>query len=99
MQHTGKSYDRMAWLYDAAAHLYSGGQIHALKTSQIGELQPGNRVLYAGVGGGEDAVLAAKNHVILTVLDSSPLMLEQAARKFRAAGAQKSIEIICSDVL
>lgn len=99
MQHTGKSYDRLAWLYDAVAHLYSGGQIHALKNSQIGELQPGNRVLYAGVGGGEDAVLAAKHHVILTVLDSSPVMLERAARKFRAAGAQDAIEIVCSDVL
>ena len=52
MQHTGKSYDRLSWLYDAAAQLYSGGQIQALKTFQIGELQPGDRVLYAGVGGG-----------------------------------------------
>jgi len=89
----------MAWFYDAVAHLFSGGQIYALKTSQIGELQPGKRVLYAGVGGGEDAVLAAKRDAIVTVVDLSPLMLERAARKFRAAGAQDSIEIICSDVL
>ena len=97
--HTGKSYDRLAWLYDAAAHLYSGGQIHALKTFQMGELQSGNRVLYVGVGGGEDAVLAANRRVVLTVLDASPLMLERAALKFRAAGVQDSIEIICADVL
>jgi len=99
MQHTGKSYDRLSWLYDAAAQLYSGGQIQALKTFQIGELQPGDRVLYAGVGGGEDAVLAANRHVALTVLDTSPLMLERAARKFRAAGVEDSIEVICADVL
>jgi demethylmenaquinone methyltransferase/2-methoxy-6-polyprenyl-1,4-benzoquinol methylase len=99
MQHSGKSYDRLAWLYDAAAQLYSGGQIQALKSFQIDELQPGDRVLYAGVGGGEDAVLAAKRHVILTLLDTSPLMLERAASKFRAAGIEGSIEVICSDVL
>ncbi|KAB2942276.1 MAG: methyltransferase domain-containing protein [Hyphomicrobium sp.] len=99
MQHSGESYDRLAWLYDAAANLYSGGQIHALKASQISELQPGGRILYAGVGGGEDAVLAANHHVALTVLDASPAMLERAAVKFRAAGAEDSIEVICSDVL
>lgn len=99
MQRTDKSYNRLARLYDAASHLYSGGQIHALKASQIGELQPGQRILYAGVGGGEDAVLAAKHDVSLTVLDTSPGMLERAAVKFRAAGVQHSIEVICSDVL
>jgi demethylphylloquinol methyltransferase len=99
MQHSGKSYDRLAWLYDAAAHAYSGGQIHALKAAQIGELQPGHRILYAGVGAGEDAVLAAEHDVMLTVLDASQLMLERAATKFRAAGVQDSIEIICADVL
>ena len=99
MQHTGESYDRLTWLYDAVAQLYSGGQIQALKSFQIGELQPGDRVLYAGVGGGEDAVLAATRHVALTVLDASPVMLERAALKFQAAGVEDAIEVICSDVL
>src|SRR5438552_4018175 len=99
MQHTEMSYDRLAWLYDALAHLYSGGQIYALKTSQAGELCPSDRVLYVGVGGGADAILAARHHASVTILDLSPLMLERAARKFRAAGLQDSVEIICSDVL
>jgi demethylmenaquinone methyltransferase/2-methoxy-6-polyprenyl-1,4-benzoquinol methylase len=99
MQHSGKSYDRLAWLYDAAAHAYSGGQIHALKTFQIGELQAGQRILYAGVGDGEDAVLAANRRVKLTLLDASPLMLERAKRKFEAAGNDGTVEFICSDVL
>ena len=99
MQNTGKSYDRLARLYDAAAHLYSGGQIRALKASQIGELQAGQRILYAGVGDGEDAVLAANRRVTLTLLDLSPLMLERAAGKFQAADAEGCLEIICSDVL
>ncbi|MBZ0209690.1 MAG: class I SAM-dependent methyltransferase [Hyphomicrobium sp.] len=99
MQHSGKSYDRLARFYDAVSHFYSGGQIHALKASQIDELQPGSRILYAGVGGGEDALLAAERGVMLTILDASPLMLERAARKFRAARVYDHIEIICSDVL
>jgi demethylphylloquinol methyltransferase len=98
MADRGKSYDRVAKLYDAAAHLYSGGQIRALKAWQVGELQPGQRILYAGVGDGEDAVLAAGRKVTLTLLDLSPGMLERASRKFQAADAG-SIEIVCADVL
>ena len=99
MRGAGESYDRLAWLYDALAHAYSAGKIKALKAAQISELKPGERVLYVGVGGGEDAVLAAQRGVALTVLDISPMMLEHAARKFRAAGVEGSIEMICADVL
>jgi ubiquinone/menaquinone biosynthesis C-methylase UbiE len=99
MRDRGKSYDRLARLYDAAAHLYSGGQIRALKASQIGALQPGQRILYAGVGDGEDAVLAANRRVSLTLLDLSQGMLDRAARKFHAADTPDAIEMICADVL
>jgi ubiquinone/menaquinone biosynthesis C-methylase UbiE len=99
MADRGKSYDRVAKLYDTAAHLYSGGQIRALKASQIGELQAGQRILYAGVGDGEDAVLAASRQVTLTLLDLSQGMLDRAAGKFQAADAQGCLEIICQDVL
>lgn len=95
----GKSYDRLTKLYDAAAHLYSRGRIRALKASQIGELQPGQRVLYAGVGDGEDAVLAANRQVTLTLLDLSQGMLDRAAGKFQAVDAEGCIELICTDVL
>jgi demethylmenaquinone methyltransferase/2-methoxy-6-polyprenyl-1,4-benzoquinol methylase len=99
MNDKGKSYDRVARLYDVAAHLYSGGKIRALKASQIGELQPGQRILYAGVGDGEDAVLAANRQVTLTLLDLSQGMLDRAAGKFQAADAEGCLEIICADVL
>jgi demethylphylloquinol methyltransferase len=95
----GKSYDRLTKLYDAAAHLYSRGRIRALKASQIGELQPGQRILYAGVGDGEDAVLAANRQVTLTLLDLSQGMLDRAAGKFQAVDAEGCIELICADVL
>jgi demethylphylloquinol methyltransferase len=99
MADRGKSYDRLAKFYDAAAHLYSGGQIRALKLSQIAELQPGQRILYAGVGDGEDAVLAANRQVTLTLLDLSQGMLDRAADKFQSVGAEGCLELICADVL
>jgi demethylphylloquinol methyltransferase len=99
MTDRGKSYDRVAKLYDTAAHIYSGGKIRALKASQVGEFQSGQRVLYAGVGDGEDAVLAADRQVTLTLLDLSRGMLERAAAKFRVAEADGCPELICSDVL
>jgi len=99
MADRGKSYDRVAKLYDAAAHLYSGGQIRALKASQIGELQAGQRILYAGVGDGEDAVLAANRQVSLTLIDLSQGMLDRAAGKFQAVDAEGCLELICEDVL
>jgi ubiquinone/menaquinone biosynthesis C-methylase UbiE len=92
------SYDSVAWFYEPLAHVYSGGQIYAMKVSQISEIQPGDKVLYVGVGGGEDAILAAKSNANVTVIDVAPRMLERAARKFRAAHLEDSVEIICSDV-
>lgn len=97
MRRATLSYDRMAWFYDRLAYLYSVGRIYALKTSQTTEMHAGNRVLYVGVGGGEDALLAAKRNVLLTILDLSPVMLERATRKFQAAGIQGSVETICCD--
>jgi demethylphylloquinol methyltransferase len=99
MNDRGKSYDRVARIYDAAAHLYSGGKIRALKAAQIGALQPGQKILYAGVGDGEDAVLATNRQVSLTLLDLSQGMLDRAKSKFQALDAEGSLELICSDVL
>jgi ubiquinone/menaquinone biosynthesis C-methylase UbiE len=99
MRNSGKNYDRLARLYDKTAHFYSGGQIHALKTAQAHELRPGERVLYAGVGSGEDAVIAAARPIELTILDASPGMIEQASQSIATAGRIGSVEILCSDVL
>lgn len=99
MLNSGRSYDRLAWLYETVAQLYSGGQIHALKTAQANDLLPNERVLYAGVGGGEDVVVAAERPIDVTIIDISPRMIEQAERKIAAAGRSCRVEILCSDVL
>ena len=97
MQHPGKAYDRLSSLYDVLSHLYSGGKIRALKAAQSSEIRAGDRILFAGVGTGEEAALVAQSDVKVTLLDTSPLMLERAARRFQAAGVQ-GIEVICCDV-
>lgn len=96
-KHTGKAYDRLSSLYDALSHIYSGGKIRALKTAQSAEMRPGDKILYAGVGTGEEAALMVRSDVKVTILDTSPLMLERAVKRFRAAGVQ-GVENICCDV-
>lgn len=80
------SYGSVAWCYEQIAALYSGGAIPAAKASQICELRSGDRVLYAGVGSGEDALLAARRGVRLTCLDVSDRMLARSERRLRREG-------------
>ncbi len=89
-----------AWLGSTRQRCISiAGEIRAVKAAPLEYFQSKQRVLYAGVGGGEDAALAANRGVALTLLDLSPAMLERAARKLHAATAGGGIESICADVL
>jgi ubiquinone/menaquinone biosynthesis C-methylase UbiE len=90
------SYDRVAWCYDAIARSYSGGAIAASRASQLEHLKPGQRVLYAGVGGGEDAVAAACAGARVTALDVSPRMLKRFGERLEQAGAVA--ELRCEDL-
>lgn len=79
-------FDRAAWFYEPLARLYSLRKIEAAKASQLELMSPGDRVLYVGVGGGEDAVLAARRGVELTCIDLSGRMLARARAKVEGAG-------------
>ncbi len=81
---TRYSYDRVAWCYESVAAGYSLGTIERVKASQVTAFAPGQRVLYVGVGAGEDAVLAARAGVELTCLDLSRSMLARLARRLDA---------------
>jgi demethylmenaquinone methyltransferase/2-methoxy-6-polyprenyl-1,4-benzoquinol methylase len=100
MSHTlQNNYDRIASFYDRLSDLYSGGQIRACKGAQMRDIRPGARVLYAGVGGGEDAVMAAQKAAHVTVVDLSARMLTKAAERMAAAGLEGQVESIHGDVL
>ncbi len=91
-----RSYNSVAWFYERAAAMYSGGRISAAKRSQIMYLKPGDRVLYVGVGTGDDALLAARSGVELTCIDLAPKMLAQTSAKLKQFDL--SAELICGDV-
>ena len=93
------NYGIVATIYDLLGHAYSGGQIRATKYSQIADILPGQRVLYAGVGGGEDAVRAAQKGAKVTVVELSPQMVEQAKVTFAKAGVLQDIEVIQDDIM
>lgn len=91
------SYEPVAWFYEGVAHVFSLGQVRAAKASQIQELRPGQRVLYVGVGSGEDALLAAQMGARVTCLDISQRMLDKTRRRLRAAGLD--VELILCNVM
>lgn len=68
-------------IYDFLSNLYSGRSIHEAKCAMLGaeHLKAGDKVLFAGVGHGRDAIFAAERGAEVTVIDLSETML----RKFR----------------
>jgi demethylphylloquinol methyltransferase len=93
------NFDHIADAYARLGDIYSWGQIRACKAAQMRNIAPGTRVLYAGVGGGEDAVMAAQKGAHVTVIDLSPRMLTEATKRITAAGLDGQVECICGDIL
>ncbi|MBX3417849.1 MAG: methyltransferase domain-containing protein [Pirellulaceae bacterium] len=91
----GKNYDRATWFYDLSSALFSAGKIRASKKVAVSRLEPGERVLFLGVGSGEDAVMAANRGAHVTCIDLSQKMLELLERRLQAVG--KSAELICGN--
>ncbi len=82
------NYDRVAWIYDAAAHLYSLGRIRKAKRAELKHIRPGDRVLFLGAGAGEEAARAAAAGAVMSCIDISEAMLARARR----ACAQRGVE-------
>lgn len=91
------SYNGIAWIYEALGQLYSGGQIYASKASQLSQMRPGDAVLYAGVGPGEDAILACERGANVTCIDVAPKMLQKVESRCRAVEIKPGL--ICGNIL
>lgn len=89
-------YGPAAFLYDELAAAYSLGRINASKRLQLEFIEPGMRVLYAGVGRGQDALLAARFGARVTGIDIAPAMLARLARRLEREGLEA--ELLESDV-
>jgi len=70
-------YARVAWCYDELAALWSLGAIPRAKAAAARALARDSRVLFAGVGRGSDALLAAQRGVDVFALDTEPAMLRR----------------------
>ena len=79
-------YERVAAVYDALARLYSFGAIARIRAVHVEEVHPGERILYAGAGTGEDALCAARRGAHVTLVDRAAPMLARARRRFAGAG-------------
>lgn len=76
-------------VYDGLTWLASGPAIHRTRLAMLHHLQPGTRVLFAGVGHGSDAAFAAERGAQVTVVDTSATMLARSRR--RLAGTDATI--------
>lgn len=90
------SYGPVAGFYDWLAAFYSRGRIGATKREHLAAIKGGERVLYAGVGRGEEALLAARLGARVSGIDIAPEMLERLS--VRLAQENLEIELICGDV-
>lgn len=99
MERTVYDYGAFSYIYEAIARAYSLGAIPRVKASQIAELRPGARVLYIGVGAGEDALLAVRAGAQVTALDASPRMLARLRERLDGDdGPACSYELVLGDL-
>lgn len=94
---TKNYYNHTAWFYEQLAGAYSLGNIRASKLAETDFISAGDKVLYAGAGGGEAAVAAAEKGAEVTCIDIAPAMLSRIQAKLDAA--KLDAELIREDIL
>lgn len=92
------NFNLVAPIYDSLSQLYSGGQIRATKLFELTEIGPRDKVLYAGVGGGEDALMCAEKTPYVSVVELSGEMLFLVEKKFQEKGHLSRPELIHGDI-
>jgi 2-polyprenyl-3-methyl-5-hydroxy-6-metoxy-1,4-benzoquinol methylase len=90
------SYGPVAGFYDWLAAFYSRGRIGVSKREHLAAIKRGDRVLYAGVGRGEEALMAARLGARVTGIDIAPEMLERLSEQISKENLE--FELICGDV-
>jgi len=86
-------------IYDWLSAIYSGKSIHRCKIAHLDRLKPGDKVLFAGVGHGMDAVYAAKLGAEVTVVDLSETMLKKFQANLEKEGITLKIRQLHSDIM
>jgi demethylmenaquinone methyltransferase/2-methoxy-6-polyprenyl-1,4-benzoquinol methylase len=88
-------------VYDFLSNLYSGQSIHRCKIAMINpeNVKKGDKILFAGVGHGRDAMHAAALGAQVTVVDLSETMLKKFRQNLRQANAKWKIRQVHSDIM
>lgn len=86
-------------IYDWLSAVYSGKSIHRCKIAMLDRLKPGDKVLFAGVGHGMDAVYAARLGADVTVVDLSETMLNKFKANLDKEGIRVTIRQLHSDIM
>lgn len=89
----------MGFQYEITGSLYSLGQIPNCKLAMLDNLNPGDKLLVAGVGHGIEAIQAAKKRVNVTAVDISETMLKHMQKKIDRAKLDNPITIINDNIL
>jgi ubiquinone/menaquinone biosynthesis C-methylase UbiE len=87
----GRTYDRMAPIYERLTDAYSLGCLPRAKRRQLSHIHAGMRVLYVGIGPGSDALAAAEKGAEVTGVDVSARMIELASASFASAGLRSDL--------
>ena len=95
----GDKYRLVGPIYDWLSAFYSGKSIHKCKIAMLDKLQPGDKVLFAGVGHGRDALHAARLGAEVTVVDLSETMLKRFQANLAKEGVEVSIRQVHSDIM
>lgn len=86
-------------IYDFLSTIYSGRQIHKCKTAMNLDLKADDKILFAGVGHGRDAIDAAERGAQVTVVDLSQTMLNNVEKNLRGKHFKHPIRLVHSDIL
>jgi demethylmenaquinone methyltransferase/2-methoxy-6-polyprenyl-1,4-benzoquinol methylase len=92
-------YKTIGPLYDLVARIYSAGRIDKCKVAMHDLIQPDDRVLFAGVGQGTDAIAAAERGARVTVVDLSDSMLNIFSGRISGRHFLHPIEAVHTDIL
>ncbi|GAA3912027.1 class I SAM-dependent methyltransferase [Litoribacillus peritrichatus] len=93
--------DYYKWIgpvYDFLGRVYSGQQIEHCKVAMLEHLKPGEKVLFAGVGHGRDAIHAAKQGADVTVVDLSKTMLDNFQKLLDKENVSVNVRQVRSDI-
>ena len=86
-------------LYDFISTVYSGNSIQHCKVAHLDQLKPGDKVLFAGVGHGRDALYAAQRGADVTVVDLSETMLSNFSGVLEKDGVTRNVRKVHSDIM